>query len=115
VFTDREQALIFCATHGCELEEYEAGSVKMETDKPVQDVWLATFNYLGELVSADTDGFCLGMPTHAYFNAFSQHFFLRTSIPVDTDVEKARKIICDEFAKWKYQMIEEGKLGWLRK
>lgn len=94
VFTDKEQATLYCATHCCYLEEYEADEAKIETEKKPLLLWHARFNYSG-----------LYSISEVYFTFQNQEYFGETWAKVTLDAEigilKATKIIADKHAKWK--------------
>lgn len=96
VFTDQEQATLYCATHDCYLEEYEADEAKIETEKKPLLLWHARFNYSG--LYSISDG-CFTFQNQERFDETWAAVTLDASI----DREKAKKIIADKRAKWKAQ------------
>lgn len=112
VFTDREQALIYCATHGFEFEEYEADQVKLETTKTVKERWNARFGFEGDFCKAWKEGYEFDTTAHINFRVYGRFYYVSASLPVDTDGEKAKKILCDMFAKFKQEAYEEGLQPW---
>ena len=97
VFTDEEQAKLYCATHSCYLEEYEADEVKIETEKKPLLLWNARFDYSGALCNI----------SDSYFTFFEIEDFgeyrARVTLDAKIDREKAKKIIADKHAKRKAQ------------
>ena len=96
VFTDEKQAKLYCATHNCYLEEYEADEVKISTENSPLILWRARFNYSG--LYSISDG---------YFTFQNEEYFRETFAEVTLDAsidrEKAKKIIAEKHAKWKAQ------------
>lgn len=101
VFTDKDQAMIYCATHECMLEEYEADEVKLETTKSVKEKWLAEFDCYGVFLFAEKRGLCFDKPISIVRK--SSRVFMRACFPIGTDEGMAEKIFCDMYAKWKEQ------------
>ena len=50
VFTDKKQAELYCATHGCYLEVYEADRTKIETEQNPKFIWECGENWRGEFI-----------------------------------------------------------------
>lgn len=112
VFTDEEQAKLYCATHSCEcdppgIEEWESDEVKLDTSLEIFEKWVARFNSEGHLSNFWNGGFTFKHP-----NSVSKHcwrnieYFVYVYLPEGTAEDKAKKILCDYFAKWKYEQME---------
>lgn len=114
VFTDKEQAYIYCALNHCELEEYEADRLIMETSKPAKDKWCAYFNYEGDLQSVMFHGLNLEEPANLSYDPYRFKLALTFTVPIGTDIEHARKIACDLYAQEVYKAVEEGRYPWIK-
>lgn len=96
VFTDKNQAELFCATHEYYLEEYEADQVKIETNKKPKRIWCFVSNF-SRFWTDD-------IITFSDIEDFSD-YVKRVSLDTSIDEEKAKKIICDKYAKWKAENL----------
>jgi hypothetical protein len=112
VFTDKQQCLLYCATHDCELEEYEADEVKLDTTKEVRTEWYAWFDWDGVFISLYEFGYCFDNPPKINFNIRDSSYCLKATLPIGTSNNKAKKILCDMFAKEKSQAMEKGRQLW---
>ena len=92
VFTDKNQAELFCATHGCYLEEYEADQAKIETNKKPKRIWCFISNF--------SKFWTNNVITFSDIEDFS-HYEKNVSLDTSIDEETAKKIIYDKYAKWK--------------
>ena len=109
VFTDKDQALIYCATHNCELEEYEADAVKLESDKAVMREFGAHFSNDGTLKHLYEQGIVFEHPFRVR-PGFAAHTYCTATFPLSTeDEEFVKKAMCDMYAQWKYQRVEKGR------
>ena len=101
VFTDQKQAVRYCALHEYELQEWETESKDFDTEKTPKMLWRASFNTNGELLSLYEDYL-----TFREINDFTSRYcntHAKVSLDVDIPKEKAKKIICDKLAQWKYE------------
>jgi hypothetical protein len=112
VFTDKEQCLLYCATHGCELEEHEADEVKLESTQEVKEEWQARFHIDRGFDWVDKRGYCFDEPIRIRFRPHHFSHFITAALPVGTNEEKAKKIFCDMYAQYKQQEIEKGRNVW---
>lgn len=112
VFTDKQQCLLYCATHDCELEEYEADEVKLDATKEVRKEWYAWFDWNGVLCSLYEFGYVFDKPFRVAFNKRNSTYVVKAALPLNTDAKKAEKILIDMFIKFKHQAIEEGVQPW---
>lgn len=96
VFTDEKQAKLYCATHNCYLEEYEADEIKIETENKPLVLWGARFDRNG------IEDIC-----KKYFTFYKREDFYEdyanVALDASVDKEKAKKIIADKHAEWKAQ------------
>lgn len=92
VFTDEKQAKLYCATHECYLEEYEADQTKIETNKKPKRIWY--------FVSDFSKFWTRNVITFSDFKNFSD-YVKKVSLDTSIDEEMAKKIIYDKYAKWK--------------
>lgn len=113
VFTNKEQAMLYAALHNddyyepCMVEEYEADAFKVETSKEIYKKWLAIFDSNKVLEYCKPHcGYFFKSPYTAEFNMFNFKYYVEIYVPVDTSEEKAKKIACDYFAKWRYEQEE---------
>lgn len=114
VFTNKEQAMLYAALHNdddycpCMIEEYEADSVKIDTDKELFEMWEACFNFESQLQHFGKEkGFFFKTPSGVKVNAWKGgRYYVTVYLPLDSSEEKALKVICDTFAKWKYEQME---------
>ena len=114
VFTNKEQALIYCAANKCELEEYEADRLVMDTSKPVKDEWNAFFNFEGDFLYMEHIGLCFEKDAKLQLDYRRFKTVLNFLTPIDTDYEHAKKIACDVCAQEIYKAVEEGRYPWIR-
>lgn len=99
VFTDKKQAELFCAIHEYDLEEYEADEIQIDTNKKPKKIWHFCKHRKNESLTIWTKGMTLDE-----MEDFSQ--YVKTiSLDADIDEEKAKKIICDKYYKWKYEKM----------
>ena len=98
VFTDKKQAELYCATHGCYLEVYEADRTKIETEQKPKFIWECGENWRGEFV-------CNNYREMTFKDIFikSRYSSQKLKISLDSDVEdeKAKKILKDKYMQWK--------------
>lgn len=112
VFTDEQQAKLYCATHAndCEalgIEEWESDEVKLDTSLEIFEKWVARFDFEGHLLNFWTDGFTFKQPNSVAKHSWRRtEYFVHVYLPDGTAEEKAKKILCDYFAKWKYEQME---------
>lgn len=117
VFTDKEQAQLYCAIHHdksgwydpCVIEEYETDTPKLETDKELTEEWVGIF-YVDGRTSFGKEGFALKSRNVVEFHraALSRqmHYFrVVVYLPIDTPEDKAKKVICDFFAKYRAEQL----------
>lgn len=108
VFTDEGQALLYCATHCGELEEYEADEVRIEATKKVVEMWTARFDFNGCFVGTWKERYCFGFKPNIVFNRYGCCFFVESCLPLCSTKEQAKKYFCDLFATFKQQASDEG-------
>ena len=112
VFTDEEQAKLYCAVHHSDyeppqIEEWESDEVKLDTSREIFEKWFANFDFEGHLKHFGKSGFSFKQP-----NSVATHHWRRTEyfayvyLPEGTAEDKAKKNLCDYFAKWKYGQME---------
>ena len=100
VFTDKTQAKYFCAAHECNMEEWEADTEHLDTQKELKYLWCATFYSDGSLKALYEEYY-----TFRDINTIKKGYVYAT-LPIDTAKEKVKKIMCDRYAQWEYQQIE---------
>lgn len=112
VFTDEMQVKLYCATHHCDYEEWEADDVNFDTTKTPKQRWDAYFEKSGAMYRCN----CLTLTFDDTTKVEKWGNGLRIIFSTDTDTaeEQARKIACDKLAQYKYQLwADEGrKHGW---
>ena len=98
VFTDKKQAELYCATHGCYLEVYEADRTKIETEQKPKFIWECGENWRGEFIYNN----CREMTFKDIFikSRYSSQK-LKISLDADIEDEKAKKILKDKYMQWK--------------
>ena len=114
IFTDNEQAELYCATHERTLdnpyiEEWETDEVKFESCVPVKNLWTASIRNDGIVSYIHSR---LTLENRKKVEPFNKCFGRtsvtghRVSITLDKDItqEKALKIIFDYLAKWKAEL-----------
>ncbi len=114
VFTDKQQAMLYAACHNddyyepCMIEEYEADSVKIDTDKELFEKWQACFNSDSQLQDIDKlNGFFFKTPSEVNVNRWKGGmYYVTVFLPLHSTKDKALKVICDTFTKWKYEQQE---------
>jgi hypothetical protein len=114
VFTTKEQAMQYAALHNddyyepCMIEEYEADSVKIDSNKEIYEKWGGCFSFDGYLESVyRREGFFFDSPSIVEFERFNGYrYYVDIFVPLGTTEDKAKKIICDTFTKWKYEQME---------
>ena len=114
VFTNKEQAMLYAALHNddyyepCMIEEYDADSVKIETDKELFEKWEARIDLYHELQCFDKEpGFFFKTPSDVKRSAYKGgSYYVTVYLPLNSSKEKALKVIFDTFAKWKYEQME---------
>jgi hypothetical protein len=112
VFTDEEQAKLYCAVHDNDydtpgIEEWEADEVKLETSLEVADKWVAKFDFEGHLECLNYLCLSLKKPNSVYRSTWRRvEDYVSVYVPQGTDEEKVRKICCDFFAQWKCEQQE---------
>ena len=93
VFTDKKQAELYCATHGCYLEVYEADRTKIETEQKPKFIWECGENWRGEF-------FCNNYREMTFKDIFIKSRYsskkLKISLDADVEDEKAKKILKDK-------------------
>ena len=119
VFADKEKAERFCALKNneyndyneYEIEEWEEDDVEIDTVSELRNMWIGCFDQHGNLMRT------VVQPTFSkekfvkqnswfLYNRYSAVVFVSTTRK--TTAQKAEKILCDHYAKWKYgQMMEE--------
>lgn len=106
VFTDKEKAELYCAAHGdkygddCYIEEYDTEEVQIESSKPPKRKWRMVFDKYGVLSRFGTSSTLTFREINMITPGTNKTCVVAT---LDKDIprEKAEKIICDRFAKWK--------------
>lgn len=114
VFTTMEQAMQYAAWHNddyyepCIIEEYEADAVKFDSKKDIYEKWVGIFSFDSHLESLNLrEGFFFDSPSEVSFAPFNgSRYYVTIFVPLGTSEDKAKKIICDTFAKWKYEQLE---------
>lgn len=112
VFTDEQQAKLYCAIHldDCNppgIEEWESDKVKLDTSLEIFEKWAAYFDFEGHLKNIWKVGFSFKCPSSVSTHTWRKtEHFVYVYLPDGTAEEKAKKILCDYFAKWKYEQME---------
>lgn len=96
VFTDKKQAELYCATHECRLEIYEADETRIETEQKPKYIWFCGNNWRGDFT-------CETYREMTFKDVFDKSSFLDLEISLDADIEdkKAEKILKDKYMQWK--------------
>ena len=96
VFTDKKQAELYCATHGCCLEVYEADRTKIETEQKPKYIWFCGESWKGDFV-------CKTYGEMTFKDIFIKSSFLELKISLNADIEekKVEKILKDKYMQWK--------------
>ncbi|MBR5271758.1 MAG: hypothetical protein IKV64_06210 [Clostridia bacterium] len=100
VFTDKKQAELYCATHGCYLEVYEADRTKIETEQNPKFIWECGENWRGEFIYNN-----YGEMTFKDIFIKPRYSSQKLKISLDADVEdeKVKKILKDKYMQWKLE------------
>ena len=111
VFTDKEQAKLYCAVHKptydpCEISEWEADEVQLETRAKVMEKWVGRFDFQGKFDSVWKNGYALEQPIQVNRMAWARGFTVIVCLPEGASEEKAKKVVCDIFAAWEYGQME---------
>ena len=96
VFTNKKQAELYCATHECCLEIYEADETRIETEQKPKYIWFCGNNWRGDFT-------CETYREMTFKDVFDKSSFLDLEISLDADIEdeKAKKILKDKYMQWK--------------
>lgn len=113
IFTNKEQAVLYCATHESgygweppEIEEWEADEHKFENNVPVKKSWKARVDVRTRNIKAIDEGFTIRSVNevkesgHWYANPF---YFVTVTLGKDSTREQAEKAIFDRLAQWLYE------------
>lgn len=118
VFDNKTQAELYCAAHDDgfnipEIEEWDTEAVKIETDKPIMHRWEAYIREDGTIQSISCRSTLKDVNSIEYkpYRPYGC-YFVQATIGRDIPVEKARKIVLDRFAKWKYEQLIEQAEKW---
>lgn len=112
VFTDREQAKLYCASHNdfCvdyEIEEWEAVEIKLDSSLEICERWHGIFDFEGHFVNCYNCGLSLKKPIKLDSHTWRRvEYHVTVYVPEGTDKDKVQKIMCDVFAQWKYETME---------
>ena len=112
VFTDEKQAKLFCAAHSDDfyspiIEEWETDEVKLDTTLELCEKWVANFDSEGYRKNILKLGYAFKCPNSVSESHWRRtEYFVYVYLPEGTPEEKAKKIVCDYFAKWKYEKME---------
>lgn len=92
VFTDENQAALYCAVHDCYIEKWEVDDISIQSDKKPKRIW-RYWRYYGELRVYTDDRL-----TFDNIQSMGKSGG-EISLDVDVDYEKAVKIISDKYAQ----------------
>ena len=114
VFTDKEQAELYCATHNLltdSIEEYDTEEHKFESSTPVYSQWRyrieerkngnATFYF--SYVTFTTEKKDRFEHVNSIFGESAPVVDARIVLEKDATAEQAKKAAYDRYAKWKYE------------
>ena len=110
VFTDKEKAEIYCAAHSDKydenyyIEEYDTEEVEIESSKPPKCKWRMVFDKYGVLSQFGTSSTLTFRELNQIIPGRNRTCVIAT-LDKDIPKEKAEKIICDRFAKWKAERM----------
>lgn len=103
VFTDEEQAKLYCAAHESEditIEEYDTEADKIISEKPVLKCWFVPiYGYDLNLNGIHWQYTLKKTKTVGYSSWYGKCFYL--SLPESKTEEEAKKAISDFYAQWK--------------
>ena len=111
VFTDKEQAELYCATHNLQtdsIEEYDTEEHKFESATPVYSRWNfhieekngKTTLYIGNATFTTKKEDVFKKDIHHYYGT---HVYAYIALDKDATREQAEKALYDRYAKWKYE------------
>ncbi len=113
VFTDKEQAIYYAALRNDSfdpsyVEEYAVDEVTIDTPPALADKWTARISFDGHLESFyQEEGYHVISPSKVLFSPWKGgRYTVIIYVPEATPFEKAKKILFDTFAKWKYERME---------
>lgn len=110
VFTDKEKAEIYAAAYtdkrneDCYVEEYDTEEVEIESSKPPKRKWRMFFDKYGVLSQLGTSSTLTFREVNQITPGRNRTLVIAT-LDKDIPKEKAEKIICDRFAKWKAERM----------
>lgn len=111
VFTNREQAKLYCATHNdgwgeCQIEEWETDEIKLDSSQELCEKWHGTFDFEGNLTDFYNLGLSLRKPIKWGVRKWGRiEYFVTVCVPEGTDKDKVKKIMCDNFAQHKAELL----------
>lgn len=116
VFTDKEQAELYCALHESDyespiVEEWDADDVEIEDTKPYMRRWEAKVSSSWKVRYIDDACTFKEKNTISKHGTFKGEWFYTVIATLDKDktVDEAKRIIFDRLAAWKYEHEMEGK------
>lgn len=114
LFTDYEQAELYCAVHNeddvydyCDIEEWALDEAIFSSPSEIFDKWYGRFDFLGNLTDFGFDCISVKKPNRVKTWKYRgiEHY-VNVYVVRGTDEEKAKKILCDYFAQWKSEQLE---------
>ena len=111
VFTTREQAKLYCATHNdvwgeCEIEEWEADEIKLDSSQEVCEKWKGVFDFEGHFVRLYNCGLSLRKPVKLDMSTWRRvEYYVTVCVAEGTDKDKVKKIMCDFFAQHRAELL----------
>lgn len=121
IFTDKEQAVLYCATHESdygwecpEIEEWEADERKFENNAPIKKMWKARVDVrTGNITTIDEQFTIRNVNVIEESASWCANPFYCVTVTLgkDSTREHADKAIFDRLAQWLYEksMKEEEK------
>lgn len=110
VFTDRDQAELYCAMHENDydsprVEEWDADDVEIDSAKPYMRRWEAKISSSGQVRYIDDACTFKEKNTISKCRTFHGEWFYTVIATLDKDKteDEAKKIIFDRLVAWKYE------------
>lgn len=113
VFTDKEQAELFCATRNLsaeDIKEYDTEEHKFETATPIYSRWHfaveekkgETKIFLGDVTLTTKKEDVFKKEIHHYYGCCVDAYI---TLEKDATMEQAEKALYHRYAKWKYEQF----------